>query len=109
MIALTAPDTIVLGQPFTFSFTSETRVAGRIRLTAGTEAVSFVLERDGRPPESGTSPRGVRLDRERQALIRLCLLLGQEGTCDDPSDDFKSVSARTGVGLGPVLGWLRGG
>ena len=57
MIELTAPDTIVLGQPFTFAYVSETRVAGRIRLTAGTEAVSFVLEREGRPPEAGTSPR----------------------------------------------------
>ncbi len=43
MIELVAPETLVLGQPFVFSFRSETRVAGRIRLTSGTEAVEFTL------------------------------------------------------------------
>ena len=57
MVELTAPDTILVGHPFTVGFRSDTRVAGRIRITAGTEAISFVLERGDRPPESSAAHR----------------------------------------------------
>ena len=40
---LTAPDTITVGTPIAFSFTSLTRVSGRIRLTSGTDAIAFRL------------------------------------------------------------------
>ncbi len=48
MVELIAPRTIALGRPFSFTFRSDERIAGRLRLTAGTEAVPFVLERPGR-------------------------------------------------------------
>ena len=57
MVELTAPDTIVVGHPFTISFRSETRVSGRLRITAGTDAISFVLDREDRPAEAATAHR----------------------------------------------------
>ena len=54
---LTAPNTLIAGEPFAFSFESETRVAGRLRLTAGTDLVSFTLTREGREPAAGTTHR----------------------------------------------------
>ncbi len=57
VIQLNGEATIVLGQPFTVSFESEHRVSGRLRLTSGKEALSFVLERQGKEPVTGTGPR----------------------------------------------------
>lgn len=57
MIELVAPQTLTVGQPFLVAFRSDTRVAGRLRLTAGTELVPFVLEREGRAPERATTHR----------------------------------------------------
>lgn len=57
MIELVAPQTLTVGQPFLVAFRSPTRVAGRLRLTAGTELVPFVLEREGREPVKSTTHR----------------------------------------------------
>lgn len=57
MVVLIAPETVVLGQPFAISFRSEERVAGRFRLTAGTEVVPFVLARPDRVDEASTGHR----------------------------------------------------
>jgi hypothetical protein len=57
MVEIVAKRTIVLGEPFDVAFRSEHRVSGRLRLTAGTEALSFVLERADREPVSGSGPR----------------------------------------------------
>jgi len=43
VIEVVAPEEIVVGQPFEVRYTAEKRVAGRLRLTAGTELVSFTL------------------------------------------------------------------
>ncbi len=56
-----APEQITNGMPIPFSFTSVTRVSGRVRLTLGTEALSFRLERgEGElsAPSSGHRVRG---------------------------------------------------
>ena len=53
MVQLNAPRTIVVGEPFSFAFESEERVSGRLRLTAGKEAVPFTLER---PDRNETGP-----------------------------------------------------
>ncbi|MFT4623913.1 MAG: hypothetical protein ACI8PZ_002569 [Myxococcota bacterium] len=61
MPTLTAPDEIRVGQPIPFSYTSETRLTGRVRLTAGTDALTFQLEPDGRlmsEPAAGHRIRG---------------------------------------------------
>lgn len=62
MIEVAAPEEIVCGQPFEVSYTSATRVAGRLRLTRDTELVSFTLTPlgDGGPikePVTGTAHR----------------------------------------------------
>ena len=57
MVTLTAPETIVVGQPFDISFSATERVAGRLRLTVGTEAVEFLLEREGREPARAAGHR----------------------------------------------------
>lgn len=57
MITLVAPDTIALGAPFEATFSSPTRVAGRLRLTSGTDLVPFTLRREGRDPMQGTAHR----------------------------------------------------
>ena len=57
MIELNAPRTIVVGESFPFAFTAETRLSGRLRLTSGTEAVPFVLEREDRVNERSPSHR----------------------------------------------------
>ena len=44
---LHAPEKITLGRPIAFRFSSETRVSGRVRLTAGTNALPFRLQRAG--------------------------------------------------------------
>jgi len=44
-VVLSAPEQIATGTPIPFSFSSQTRVSGRVRLTHGTEALSFRLER----------------------------------------------------------------
>lgn len=63
---LNAPKTIVLGEPFPFAFESEERVAGRLRLTAGTDVVPFDLERPDRT-ERATTHR----IRGRQGTFRI--------------------------------------
>ena len=40
-VVLSAPEQIATGTPIPFSFSSQTRVSGRVRLTHGTEALSF--------------------------------------------------------------------
>jgi len=58
---LIAPETITLGSPIAFSFTSVTRLSGRVRLTSGTEVVSFRLEKapgDLSAPAPGHRVRG---------------------------------------------------
>jgi len=57
LVELIAPRQIILGQPFNFSFRSEARVAGRLRLTAGKDAVEFTLDRGDRPPETSAGHR----------------------------------------------------
>ena len=57
MVTLEAPESIVTGKPFEVSFRTESRVSGRLRLTAGTEAVDFTLVRDGREPVPGNGQR----------------------------------------------------
>lgn len=57
MVELVAPKTIELHKPFTVSFRSETRVAGRVRLTKGTEALEFTLVREGKEPVTSAGPR----------------------------------------------------
>ena len=55
---LTAPEQITAGEPISFSFTSETRVGGRIRLTAGTEALTYRLQNEaGEISEPGAGHR----------------------------------------------------
>ena len=55
---LTAPESITVGQPIPFSFTSETRVGGRVRLTAGTEALTYRLQNEaGETSEPGAGHR----------------------------------------------------
>jgi len=57
LVELVAPNTITLGEPFLVAFRSDTRVAGRLRLTAGTEAIPFVLEREGKEPTKSAGHR----------------------------------------------------
>lgn len=57
MVTLTAPDALTAGTPFTIAFTADTRVAGRIRITAGTEAIPFTLTREGKEPTTGPAHR----------------------------------------------------
>ncbi len=62
MIEVVAPEEIVVGKPFEVSFSAEQRVSGRLRLTAGTEELSFtltVLGDDGptKEPATGSSHR----------------------------------------------------
>ena len=68
MTTLTAPESIVLGQPIEFSFSAEERVAGRIRLTAGTEAIPFRLERD---PDTVSEPKPGHRVRGRSGSFRI--------------------------------------
>lgn len=68
MTTLTAPETIALGQPIAFSFTADERVTGRIRLTAGTEAVPFRLERD---PGTVSEPKPGHRVRGREGSFRI--------------------------------------
>ena len=44
---LHAPGAITIGQPISFEFSSSTRVSGRVRLTAGPEALPFRLIKAG--------------------------------------------------------------
>lgn len=57
MVQLLAPPEIVLGQPFNVSFSSETRVSGRLRLTRGTESLPFTLVWGEREPATGAGHR----------------------------------------------------
>ncbi len=62
MIEVVAPAQIVVGQPFEVRFSAEKRMAGRLRLTSGTELVPFsltVMGDDGplKPPVEGTAHR----------------------------------------------------
>lgn len=57
MIELLAPERIVVGQPIDFSFRSDHRVSGRLRLTSGEEALTFTLERPGKDPVTDNNPR----------------------------------------------------
>ena len=68
MTTLTAPETIALGQPIEFSYAADQRVAGRIRLTAGTEAIPFRLERD---PGTVSEPKPGHRVRGREGSFRI--------------------------------------
>ena len=57
MIKLVAPEQITLGVPFDVEFESDQRASGRLRLTAGTNNIHFTLEREGKEPAHGESPR----------------------------------------------------
>ncbi|MBT3219159.1 MAG: hypothetical protein HN348_08715 [Proteobacteria bacterium] len=57
MVKLIAPETVIIGEPFTVTFSSESRVAGRLRLTSGTEALPFVLDRGVRLEERAPGHR----------------------------------------------------
>lgn len=58
MVKLTAPQIITPGQPIHVAYEADARVAGRVRLTAGTELVPYVLSRPGHPAtEVGTAHR----------------------------------------------------
>lgn len=57
MIELTAPETIQNGKPIHVHYRADQRIAGRLRLTAGTENLPFTLQREGRDPVQGDSPR----------------------------------------------------
>ena len=57
MVELTTPENIVVNQPIPVAFQSESRVAGRVRLTKGTEALPITVVREGKEPISGTGPR----------------------------------------------------
>lgn len=54
---LTADETVENGKPIHVRFESEARVAGRLRLTHGTDALTFTLLREGRDPVRGDGPR----------------------------------------------------
>ena len=54
---LFAPEHIQCGDAIVFGFTSDTRVSGRVRLTLGTEALPFKLDKDGTVSELGTGHR----------------------------------------------------
>jgi hypothetical protein len=63
LLKLTAPERVVCAQPIPFSFEADQRVAGRVRLTRGTEELSFRLERDAErvsDPATGHRVRGRR-------------------------------------------------
>jgi len=57
VVELIAPKTVVSGEPFSVSFTSPTRVAGRLRLTLGKDALPFVLDRGDRVEERSAGHR----------------------------------------------------
>jgi hypothetical protein len=57
MVELNAPTTIRCGEPFSFAFKADSRVAGRLRLTSGTDLVPFTLKRPDREPETAESHR----------------------------------------------------
>ena len=57
MIELVAGPNIVVGQPIHVAFKSDHRVSGRLRLTAGKDALTFLLEREGKDPETSAGPR----------------------------------------------------
>lgn len=57
MVELMAPTTLTPGEAFTFGFRADQRVAGRLRLTAGTDLVPFTLHREGKEPTTGTTHR----------------------------------------------------
>lgn len=57
-LELQAPERITVGTPIPVRFSSDTRVAGRIRLTSGTEEVPFRLQPvGGEPSEPATGHR----------------------------------------------------
>lgn len=58
---LKAPEQIFIGAPIVFSYSSDNRVSGRLRLTAGTNAVTFRLQKEGGDlgePDTGPRIRG---------------------------------------------------
>ena len=58
---LKAPEQIFVGAPIVFSYSSDNRVSGRLRLTAGTQAVMFRLQKEGGDvgePDAGPRIRG---------------------------------------------------
>jgi hypothetical protein len=57
VVELVAPNVITVGEPFLVAFEAQERVAGRLRITAGTEAIEFTLVREGREPARGTAHR----------------------------------------------------
>ncbi len=57
MIELDVPETIENGTPLHVQFKADSRLSGRLRLTAGTEALEFTLLREGRDPVRGSDPR----------------------------------------------------
>lgn len=57
MIQLTAPERIENGKPIHATYQADSRVAGRLRLTLGTDALEFTLSREGRDPVTSAGPR----------------------------------------------------
>lgn len=60
MVKLTAPSEITVGEPIEMSFEADQRVAGRIRLTHGTELVSFRFAREGQDASESATAHRVR-------------------------------------------------
>ena len=57
MVELVSQKNIPLNEPFSVSFRSEDRVAGRVRLTKGTDPLTFTLVREGKEPVTSAGPR----------------------------------------------------
>jgi hypothetical protein len=68
MVTLTCPDHLTLGEPISVAFEATERVAGRVRLTSGTEALTFRLERA--PDQLGDPAAGHRV-RGRKGSFRI--------------------------------------
>lgn len=57
MIELEAPEKVECGKPIQVRFRADERMAGRLRLTSGTEALTFTLLREGKEPVTSSGPR----------------------------------------------------
>lgn len=54
---LTADETVENGKPIHIRYRADDRVSGRLRLTHGTERLTFTLQREGKEPVRGDGPR----------------------------------------------------
>ena len=57
MVRLNAPTNIPNGEPFLVAYKADERVAGRLRITAGKDTISFTLLQDGKEPRTGDGHR----------------------------------------------------